>query len=89
VNQHGRFEIAGGEHAGDVREVHADLIAAFAVVGVVRGHFDGAPIGEQAEVVSGLFVGEAHDVVAVLIDGIVVRVGLLRGGKCQRDECGS
>jgi len=89
VNQHGRFEIPGGEHAGDVREVHADLIAALGVVGIVGGHLDSATIGEQAEVVSGLLVGEAHDVIAVLVDGIVMRIGLLRGGKCQRDECGS
>jgi len=45
MDEHGRLEIAVGEHLRDVREVHLNLIAAGGVARVVGRHLNGASIG--------------------------------------------
>jgi hypothetical protein len=67
VSEHRQAEIAFAEKLGDVREVMSDLIAAGAVVLIVRGHFNGSAIGLEPEVMSSLLVTEAHRLIAALV----------------------
>src|SRR5690242_6253434 len=56
VNEHRGLEVALGEQGRNVPQMHADLVAAGAVFGVVRGDLDRPAVGKQAEVVRGLLV---------------------------------
>ena len=81
VDEHGGVEVAFGEHLRDVTHVLLDGVAARGVLGVVGADLDDAARLRQEEVVGGLFVVEAHDVVAALVDGgVVVRGRAARGG---------
>ena len=66
VREHRRLEIARGKHGGDVRQVLANLFAAFRVFGIIYLDFDGSPVLEEPKVVRSLGVREAHGLVAVL-----------------------
>jgi len=81
VNQHGRVEVAIGEHLGDVVEVTPNLIAAPGVTRVVGADFDYAAVIVKFKVMGGFVVREAHYLVAVLIDhGVMILLG-------ERQEC--
>jgi len=52
---------------GDVGQVLPDLIAALRVVWIIGGHFNGAAILGQPEMMGGLFMREAHLMIAAAV----------------------
>ena len=80
VDQHRRVEVSSGEHAGDVLEVAANLGEAGGVFNIVSADFDQAAVRGENEVVGRLLMGEAHDVIAVLVErGLMVLAERERG----------
>lgn len=73
VDEHRNVEVACRETLGDVRKVHANLVAGGGVFGIVSGNVDGAAGVVEAEMMGGGFVGETHGVVAA--GGYAVVVG--------------
>ena len=89
MKQHGHLEIVRREHHGDVGEMLADLVAVLGVSHVIRFHWNDAAGVCQQEVVSGLFVGKAHRLIATGVDGCVVLVVLPQQGLCREQTCDS
>ena len=64
MDEAGNIEITLGEKFSDVRQVHAHVVAAGAVLGIVSEHVNRAAVFVKAKVMRSGFVREAHGVVA-------------------------
>src|SRR5260370_37723281 len=73
VNEHRYVEVACRETLGDVRKVHANLVAGGGIFGIVSGNVDGAAGFVEAEMMSGCFAGETHGVGSTVGNVLVVR----------------
>ena len=72
VNEHRYVEVACRKTIGDVRKVHADLVAGGGIFGIVSGNVDGAAGFVEAEMMGGGFVEETHGLVATGGNDVVV-----------------
>lgn len=60
MDEHRDVEIARGEQGRDVGQMHLYLIAAFGVLGIVRGDFDRAAVAIETKMMRGFFLLETH-----------------------------
>src|SRR5438552_16223231 len=72
VNQHGRVEVAVGKHADNVLKVLANLPEARRIFEVVDPGFDKPTLLRENKVMRRLLMREAHDLVAMLFDRVVM-----------------
>src|SRR5215813_9600840 len=77
VDQHGRIEVSVLEHAGDMLQMVADLVAAARVTRIVGECLDASAVLIQTKVMRCLLVCEAHHLITALHDACVVLVGCL------------
>ena len=77
VNEHWNFEGVGAEHRRNVGQMHANLVPRGIVLLGLDTDLDGAPVWKQREVMSRGFMGEAHCVIATIINLCRVITGLL------------
>ena len=71
MDQHGSIEVATLEHAGDVLQMLADLLATGRVIRIVGERLDAASIVVKTKVMCGLFMREAHHLISALDDASV------------------
>ena len=84
MDEHGRIEIATGEHLLDMRQVGADGGDAVFISHVIGGDLDRAAVLRECEMVRGLVMVEAHDGVSAVLDARSVTVVVL--GDRSRDQ---
>ena len=66
VDQHRRMKISRSERFGDMAQVQANLVDAGLVGRIICTNVDFPAVGIEQKMMSGLFVREAHNVVAAL-----------------------